>query len=263
MPTSRSAGGVSAARRLRRAPVRRAEGRFLVEGPQAVGAAAAAGLLLEAFATADAAAGLDLGVPVTVVGDRALASLADTVTPQGLVGVAATVDRPLAEALAGRPYLVLVLLDARDPGNAGTAIRTADAAGADAVVLARGPEGGSVDIHGGKAVRASAGSIFHVPVATGTWPEVLTSLRGAGLRVRATTTGGRLDLFAADLREPTAWVLGNEAHGLPPQVAAACDETVSIPMRGRAESLNVAAAAAVCLYASARAQEGVSRGEGT
>ncbi|MGH3744942.1 MAG: TrmH family RNA methyltransferase, partial [Mycobacteriales bacterium] len=174
--------------------------------------------------------------------------------PQGVVGVAATVDRPLDQALAGSPRLVVVLLDARDPGNAGTVIRTADAAGADAVVLATGDGGGSVDVHNGKAVRASAGSLFHLPIATGAWPQVLPALRTAGLRVLATAAHGALDLFAADLGGPTAWVLGNEAHGLAAEAVEACDAAVAIPIRGRAESLNVAAAAAVCLYASARAQ---------
>lgn len=250
-------GGVPAARRLRRAAVRRAERRFLVEGPQAVEAADAAGALLAVFATAPAAENLDVGAPVTVVGERALVSLAETVTPQGVVGVAAAVDRPLADALTGRPRLVVVLLDVRDPGNAGTVIRTADAAGADAVVLAT--DDGAVDLHNGKVVRASAGSLFHLPIAVAPWPEVLAALRTAGLRVLATAAAGGLDLFDADsfdadLTEPTAWVLGNEAHGLPPEVAAACDAAVSIPIRGRAESLNLASAAAVCLYASARAQ---------
>lgn len=253
MPSARTVGGVPAARRLRRASARRAERRFLVEGPQAVAAADAAGALLAVFATARAAAGLDLAAPVTVVGERALASLAQTVTPQGVVGVAGSVDRPLAEALAGRPRLVVVLLDARDPGNAGTVIRTADAAGADAVVLAAGAEGGVVDVHNGKVVRASAGSLFHVPVAAASWPDVLAALRAAGLRVLSTSAADGTDLFEADLRGPTAWVLGNEAHGLPADVTRACDAAVTIPILGRAESLNLASAAAVCLYASARA----------
>lgn len=254
MPSAGVVGGVPAARRLRRASVRRAERRFLVEGPQAVAAADAAGALLAVFATAQTAGALDLTTHVTVVGERALASLTETVTPQGVVGVAASVDRPLTAALAGRPRLVVVLLDVRDPGNAGTVIRTADAAGADAVVLAVGAEGGAVDVHNGKVVRASAGSLFQVPIATAPWSDVLAASRAAGLRVLSTSATGGTDLFAADLRGPTAWVLGNEAHGLPPDVAAACDAAVSIPIRGRAESLNLASAAAVCLYASARAQ---------
>ncbi len=246
----RGSGGVAAARRLLRAAVRRAEGRFLVEGPQAVAAAAAAGVLLEAYATAEAAVRHPLDVPVTVVGVRALASLTETVTPQGLVGVATTLDVPLDVALAGSPRLVAVLHDVRDPGNAGTIVRTADAAGADAVVLTAA----AVDVHNGKCVRASAGSVFHLPLAVASWPAVLASLRAAGLQVLATAGTGTTDLHDVDLSGPVAWVLGNEAHGLPPDVLDGCDAAVRIPIRGRAESLNVASAAAVCLYASARAQ---------
>jgi TrmH family RNA methyltransferase len=247
---------VSSARRLLKPGPRRSERRFLVEGPQAVGAAAAAGLLLEVFATAGAAERVAvLNVPVTIVGDRALATLTETVTPQGVVGVAASLDVPLDQALAGEPRLVVVLLDARDPGNAGTIIRTADAAGADAVILADGEEGGSVDVHNGKCVRASAGSVFHLPIAAAPWAEALDAIRVTGLRTLATTGTGDepLDQLAG-LERPTAWVLGNEAHGLPASVVAACDAAVRIPIRGRAESLNVASAAAVCLYASATAQ---------
>lgn len=240
---------MSAARRLLRPTVRRAERRFLVEGPQAVSAAAASGRLLEVYATAAAAADLSLGVPVTIVGERALVSLTETVTPQGLVGVAATLDVPISVALAGEPRLVVVLHDVRDPGNAGTIVRTADAAGADAVVLT----GDAVDIHNGKCVRASAGSVFHLPIAVTEWEDAHHAMRAAGLRVLATSGGAAMSLDEQDLTSPTAWVLGNEARGLPPAVLAAADALVSIPIRGRADSLNVASAAAVCLYASVRA----------
>lgn len=255
-PPGRQPGGVAAARRLLKPQVRRTERRFLVEGPQAVQAAAAAGVLIEVYATAGAAERLPVpGVPLTVVGDRALATLTETVAPQGIVGVAACLDVPLDVALAGRPRLVAVLLDVRDPGNVGTVARTADAAGADAVVLADGEEGGSVDVHNGKVVRASAGSVFHLPIATAPWTEVLSALRTARLRVLATSGSGDTPLGElTGLERPTAWVLGNEAHGLPATVVGQCDAAVRIPIRGRAESLNVASAAAVCLYASSTAQ---------
>ncbi len=247
MPASRSAGGVSAVRRLLRPQVRRAERRFLVEGPQGVAAAAAAGLLLEVYATEQAAGRLDLDVPVTVVGDRALASLTETVTPQGVVGVAASIDVPLERALAGA-RLVVVLHEVRDPGNVGTIVRSADAAGADAVLLT----GDAVDVHNGKVVRASAGSVFHLPIAVAPLDEALSSLRRGGLTVLATTGSADRTIDETDLTRPTAWLLGNEAHGLPAAVLAAADEAVRIPIHGRAESLNVASAAAVCLYASSR-----------
>lgn len=195
--------------------------------------------------------------PVSLVTDRAAAVLSDTVTPQGIVAVCDTVDVSLDSALAataGSPRLVAVLVQVSDPGNAGTVIRTADAAGASAVVLA----GDAVDPHNGKCVRASAGSLFHLPVAVHRDPaHVVAAARAAGLRVLAATGRGSLDLDEAVeaglLAGPAAWLFGNEAHGLDAEVADAADHTVRVPVYGAAESLNLATAAAVCLYASARA----------
>jgi TrmH family RNA methyltransferase len=155
--------------------------------------------------------------------------------------------------LPPEPRLVAVLHGVADPGNAGTVIRTADAAGADAVVLTAG----SVDPYTGKCVRASAGSLFHLPVVTGVEADnAFPLLRATGLTVLATAADGTddLDRLADDggLVGPVAWVFGNEAHGLPTDVLAAADRTVRIPIRGRAESLNLATAAAVCLFATAR-----------
>lgn len=263
-PLTRRAPRVAAARALSRASVRAEQGAFLAEGPQAVREALAAGdRVRELFATADAAirhgatvaaaAGQD--VPVTVVDDRAMALLSDTVTPAGLIAVCRTLDTPLADVLRGAPRLVAVLVEVRDPGNAGTVVRTADAAGADAVVFA----GSTVDPYNGKLVRASAGSLFHLPVVRTADPgAVVEQLRAAGLAVLAAAGTGELDLDElADtgaLQRPTAWLLGNEAHGLDTALAAAADARVRVPIRGRAESLNLAVAAAVLMYASARAQ---------
>ena len=147
----------------------------------------------------------------------------------------------------------MVAADVRDPGNAGTVIRTADAVGADAVVLA----GHSVDAYNPKTVRASVGSLFRLPLALAPDPAALVAeLQSAGLAVLAADGTGELDLFAADeqLRRPVAWLFGNEAWGLPPELAALADHRVRIPIPGRAESLNLATAAAVCLYATARAR---------
>ena len=158
----------------------------------------------------------------------------------------------LAERLAGA-RLVAVLAEAQDPGNAGTIIRTADAAGADAVVLVRG----SVDATNPKVVRSTAGSLFHLPVLTGAGlGEVLEALDGAGLAVLAADGSGPVGLFDADelLTRPCAWLFGNEARGLAPEALECAEAVVSVPVLGAAESLNVAAAAAVCLYASVRAQ---------
>lgn len=165
---------------------------------------------------------------------------------------AESAEAGLAERLAGA-RLVAVLAEAQDPGNAGTIIRTADAAGADAVVLVRG----SVDATNPKVVRSTAGSLFHLPVLTGAGlGEVLEALDGAGLAVLAADGSGPVGLFDADelLARPCAWLFGNEARGLAPEALERAEAVVSVPVLGAAESLNVAAAAAVCLYASVRAQ---------
>jgi len=204
-------------------------------------------------ALADAARAAD--VPVHLVSGEVMASLAQTVTPQGVVAVARFRDAPLADVVAARPRLVAVLAAVRDPGNAGTVLRAADAAGADAVVFADA----SVDPYNGKCVRASAGSLFHLPFALGgPAAQVTAALRAAGLRVLAAAGSAEGDLDALDdaggLAGPTAWLFGNEAWGLPDDVLALADEAVRVPIHGRAESLNLATAATVCLYASARAQ---------
>ncbi|RZQ63249.1 RNA methyltransferase [Amycolatopsis suaedae] len=234
-------------------------GRFLAEGVQAVREALAHGTVHELFVT-EAAAGRQpelltraagSGVRVTFVTDRAAQLLSDTVTPQGLVAVCDTVDVGLSAALAGSPRLVAVLAGVADPGNAGTVLRVADAAGADAVVFA----GGTVDPHNGKCVRASTGSLFHLPVARHRdVAEAIAACRAAGLRVLAADGYAESALdTAADLHEPSAWLFGNEAHGLPADVLALADRGVRVPLYGAAESLNLATAAAVCLYASALA----------
>ncbi|MBQ0897834.1 RNA methyltransferase [Micromonospora sp. U56] len=254
---------VAAARRLHRRRDREATGRFLAEGPQAVREALArAGTVAELFGTpaaldryADlAATAARADVPVSEVTDEALAALAETVAPQGLVAVCRHLDVPLETALAAGPRLVAVLAEIRDPGNAGTVLRTADAAGAGAVVFA----GDAVDPYNGKCVRASAGSLFHLDVVRAADPRaVVEALHAAGLSIFATTGYGDSDLDDlidyGRLAAPTAWLFGSEAHGLPEELTAAADARVRVPLHGRAESLNLAAAAAVCLYASARA----------
>ncbi len=204
----------------------------------------------------------DAGIPVHVVSGEIMDELAQTVTPQGVLAVCGFVDVPLAQVTKPAPTLVALLANVRDPGNAGTVLRTADAAGAHAVVFADA----SVDPYNGKCVRASAGSLFHLPVVAGARLEdAVDAMRDAGLRIVAADgrAGRSLDdpEVQARLAEPTAWMFGNEAWGLPPELVALADEPVAVPIYGRAESLNLAAAAAVCLYASARAQR-VHRAEG-
>ncbi|MEV5649953.1 RNA methyltransferase [Nocardia sp. NPDC052254] len=265
---------VVSAVKLHRAAARRKSGAFLAEGANSVAAALDTGRATELFYSPRAAerehelvaTAAALGVRTTAVSERAAEHLGETVTPAGLVAVCRLVDVPLSQVVSRaaspdsdmpvRSRLLAVPVQMADPGNAGTLIRVADAVGADGVVLA----GDSVDPHNGKCVRACAGSLFHVPIARERdMDAVLGALRDNGITVLATTARGEVDLDDADelLRDAgesggTAWLFGNEAHGLDPAVAARADHRVRIPIHGRAESLNLAAAAAICLYADAR-----------
>ncbi len=251
MLTERSARVVAAVK-LHRHIARRRANRFLAEGPNLVEAASRRGLVRDVFVTESAAqryvALLDgHPAPVHLVTDRAARALSDTVTPAGLVAVCEPPAVDLAEVLAETPRLIAAAVGIGEPGNAGTLVRVADGMGAAAVILG----GHSVDPYNGKCLRASAGSIFSIPVVI--VPDVgLAALRAAGLQVLAATLTGEISLEDADLAVPTAWLFGPESRGLPAEVADAADHRVRIPMRGGAESLNVAAAAAICLYQSAR-----------
>lgn len=208
--------------------------------------------MVEVFAT-DAArerfAATLVDVDVAPITERAAKSLSDTVTPVGLYAVCTPPAVSLDAVLASGPRLVLVAVATSEPGNAGTLIRIADAMGADAVVLT----GDSVDPFNGKCLRASAGSIFGLPVLESSDPaSLISTLQAAGLTVRATTLDAESVLDDVDLTRPTAWLFGSEAHGLAADVAVLADERVRVPMWGTAESLNVAAAAAICVYESAR-----------
>jgi TrmH family RNA methyltransferase len=263
---------LKAARRLTKRAFRQRERAFLAEGPQAVAEAFSSGTRIsDLFVTVPArsrhsdlvTAIAGAGIGVHTVSGEVMDELAQTVTPQGLLAVCDFIDVPLTELVPkvpkpqGGPVLSLVALlaNVRDPGNAGTVLRTADAAGAHAVVFADA----SVDPYNGKCVRASAGSLFHLPVVAGArLTDAVAAMREAGLRIVAADgrTGRSLDEpdVQARLAEPTAWMFGNEAWGLPPELVELADEPIAVPIYGRAESLNLAAAAAVCLYASARAQ---------
>ncbi|MGH3741269.1 MAG: TrmH family RNA methyltransferase [Actinomycetes bacterium] len=262
VPLTERTPRVAAARRLRRRRRREETRRFLAEGPQAVREALVEGVAVDLFAVPELTARhselisqANSGeVAVHWVTERALASLCDTVTPQGVVAVCQMSDVTLGHVLRPAPKLVAVLAEVSDPGNAGTVARTADAAGAEAVWFTER----SVDPYNGKCVRASAGSLFHLRVATGGDAAAgLRQLRAAGLQVLAASGAGETDLEqladTGGLAAPTAWVFGSEAHGLSSDVMRAADKRVRAPIHGRAESLNLAAAAAVCLYASAKA----------
>jgi TrmH family RNA methyltransferase len=263
---------VKGVRSLTGRSARQRQGRFLAEGPQAVREAVSAGVALELYATADAvlrhpeilAGAVTAGrAKAWLVTDEVLAAMTDTVTPQGLVAVCPVRTSTLDEVLGASPRLVAVLDRVQDPGNAGTVLRAADAAGADAVVLTQG----SVDPFNPKCVRSTAGSLFHLPVVVGVaLADVVTALQRTGSTVLAADGEGVEDLDdladaavlgtsgRVDLRRRTAWVFGNEAAGLDEAGRALADAVVRVPLHGRAESLNLATAAVVCLYASARAQ---------
>ena len=245
---------MAAAVKLHRHIGRRRAARFLAEGPNLVEAALRRGLVSGVFATESAMSrfgAMLTGTPVHLVTERAAKALSDTVTPVGLVAVCSVPETTLDDVVAASPRLVAVAVEISEPGNAGTLIRIADAMGADAVVLA----GHSVDPYNGKCLRASAGSIFSIPVASDDDAAgAIRKLRGGGLQVLATTVDGELSLDDADLSGPTAWLFGPEAHGLPTELAAMATHRVHIPMPGSAESLNVAAAASICMYQSARAR---------
>jgi TrmH family RNA methyltransferase len=267
-PLSPKSGRVKTARRLARRSSRAEERLFLAEGAKALTEALPApGGVVEVFATEAASeqyAALrkavdEAGVPWLHVSDDAIAALSGAITPQGIVAVCRFIDVDLDTVLdstvvgAHHPTVV-ICADVRDPGNAGTVIRTADAAGAVGVVLS----GNSVDLYNDKTVRATVGSLWHLPICVGAAPvESVRRAQAAGFTVLAADGAGETDLFDAAasglLDRPVAWLFGNEAWGLPDDVASQADHRVSIPILGRAESLNLSTAAAVCLYASARA----------
>ncbi|MBN9186137.1 RNA methyltransferase [Microbacterium sp.] len=252
---------VRAVAKLTKRSARSETGLFLLEGPQAVREALAyrPEAIVELFATPSAlerhvdlrAAAAAAGIEVAYSTEAVLDAMADTVTPQGVVAVARQFPTSVRDVFAAGPRLVAICEEVRDPGNLGTIIRAADAAGADAVVLT----GRTVDPYNPKVVRATTGSLFHVPVSLGgELADVAAAARAAGLRVVAADVKGE-DLLAAraagDLARPTAWLFGNEARGLTAEALALADGALRLPLYGRAESLNLATAASVCLYESA------------
>ena len=263
-----SANLLRSARRLQRRKERERAGQFLAEGPQAVAEALAAGAAVEILVAdevvqrhgrlLDRAVGDGIRVSVGPAG--ALTDLTDTVHPQGLLAICRSIDVPLAEALTGSPRLVVLCDQVRDPGNLGTVVSCADAFGADALLVSRD----SVDLYNPKAVRASTGSLFHLPLAVEVdLDEAVCHARAAGLAVLG-ADGGALETTedlarSGVLARPVLWVLGNEAWGLPAERANRMDRLVGLPMYGRAESLNLATAAAVLLYATATAQRASER----
>ncbi len=255
---------------LARRDARSSERRFVVEGAKAIGEALDAGAAVESVLVDDervadaerrvvqrAAAA---GAAVVELERGVMARVAGTVAPQGVMAVVEMVDVALGDVPPASRDLVVVCAEVRDPGNLGTIVRTAGAAGAGAVVSCSG----SVDLYNPKTVRASAGAVFHVPVVAGPdAEEVLDELGRWGLWRWGTVPRGGRDYAAADLAGPVALTLGNEAHGLPPAVSSRLDGLLSIPMAGPAESLNVAATAAVLCFEAARQRRAPLRLDGT
>ncbi len=258
-PKSAKVKGVA---RLHQKDARAETGLFLLEGPQGLKELIREpDLALEVFATAAALAKYSTEfealrrarVEIVEVSEDVLDKMADTQNPQGVVAVLKQLDAELSDLLATSPNLVAVLEQVRDPGNAGTVIRAADAAGADGVVLTKE----SVDLYNSKLVRSTAGSLLNVPTVAEVDPqEMLEALKAAGMQIYVADAGGDVltDIPSEELAKPTAWVFGNEAHGVSELAKELSDRVVALPIYGSAESLNLATAASVCLYASAFAQ---------
>ena len=259
-----SAAKVRGVAKLAKKDARSETGLFLLEGPQGLKEVVARPkLIVEVFATEEA---LDryadlfdklksARVEVHQVSERALKSMADTSAPQGVVAVCQQVDVPFDSVLEPSAKLLVLLANIRDPGNAGTVLRAADAAGAGAVILSSN----SVDVYNPKVVRSTTGSIFHLPIVTEVDSvDAIRRAREAGFQIFAADGAGTpiTDVSTEKLAKPTLWVFGNEAWGFEPEVLGAVDEVVSLPIYGSAESLNLATAASVCLYESAFAQNG-------
>ena len=260
-PKSNKVRGVA---KLNKKDARSETGLFLLEGPQGLAEALASPkLIVEIFATEEAqekhaellqraaAARID----VQSVSEAVLKVLCDTNTPQGVLAVCRQLDVTLESVIETKPQLVALLANIRDPGNAGTVLRAADAAGADAVIFSEN----SVDVYNPKVVRSTTGSLFHLPVVIGVSIEsAIAELKNSGLQVFAANGGGQLlpELDKTELGKPTVWVMGNEAWGFEQETLDLVDKQVAVPIYGEAESLNLATAASICLYASAFAQNG-------
>lgn len=279
---------VKAVARLATRAGRKVTGHYLVEGPQAVrealkAEAATGSVIVSVYATETFldnssefrdllhAAQLD----AREVTEDVLSAMADTITPQGIIAVARIQEHSLADLLASKPRLIAVLCRVQDPGNAGTILRAADAAGADAVIFTQG----SVDIYNPKTVRSTVGSLFHLPVLGQiNFTDLVDAASTQGIQLLAADGYAEHDLDLLqdaavhrrsgvaveptgpepDLSAPSAWFFGNEGQGLSSEEKAAADFSIAAPLYGVAESLNVSTAATLCLYASARAQRTLS-----
>ena len=248
--------------KLTKKDARSSTGLFLLEGPQGLKEALdRPKLIVELYATEDAVERYpdlferaeNARIQVQLVSEPVLKALTDTTTPQGVVAVCEQIDVTLQDIIDAKPQLVALLANIRDPGNAGTVLRAADAAGADAVIFSVN----SVDVYNPKVVRSTTGSLFHLPFAVDIEiADAISALKAAGLQVFAANAGADQipDLLEGTLAKPTTWVFGNEAWGFEQSTLDLVDREVGVPIYGAAESLNLATAASICLYASAFAQ---------
>ena len=238
---------------------RRPDGKFFIEGLHIVAEALRAGMLERVIYSESAlktAEGKDLvgrlissDIPIEEASEKVIRSLSDVETPQGIAASARPKVSDIGSLFEDDNPLIVVACGIQDPGNLGTIIRTADAAGASGAVITSG----SVDPYNDKAVRASAGSIFHLnTVRFDDIIGLVSALKRRGVRVISTYPGAEKIYYDADFRKPTAVILGNEAQGLPADIEKLSDETVSIPIIGGAESLNAAVSGAVIIYEALR-----------
>jgi len=248
-----------------RRSTRQAEKVFVVEGTKVLAEALRAGAEIESVFIDSQAAGpaeravaaacAEAGIRVLELRPGVLGRASDTVTPQPVAATVRMVDVGFADLRSARLDLIVICVDVRDPGNLGTILRSAGAAGAGAVVCCAG----SVDLYNPKTVRSSAGMLFHVPVVAGAdATQVLDEAGRWGLQRWGTAVDQGRHYTEVDLAAPVALVLGNEAHGLPRTVGMHLDGMLTIPMAAGAESLNVATTAAVLCFEAARQRRAAS-----
>lgn len=247
---------VKAAAQLKQKKYRREQGLFLAEGLRTVEEAVAADAVDSIFYKVDAderigtvvAEAEAQGAKSYCVSERVLTKIADTETPQGVIALCKIKENSFDELLLQKK-LLLVLDRISDPGNLGTILRTADAAGAVGVVLLAG----CADVYAPKTVRATMGSVFHIPIVSGIEEEsFVSSAHKAGYQVLVTCLDGLENLYDADLSGSLALVMGNEIKGVSEGLLAAADKRIYIPMAGRAESLNVSVASGIVLFEALR-----------
>ena len=238
------------------------ENLFLAEGPHLVEMAAAAGSIIsEVFYTHEYGstdtgkvllAGLAVAAPspgtIIEVPDNVLSKIADTQAPQGILALVSAGECTLDKLVLGKRPLITVCDGISDPGNLGTIIRVSDAAGADAVIIL--PD--SCDPYSPKAVRATAGSIFNVPVISAGCEEFADFMTANNITIYAADVRAEKSLYEIDLRRSCALVFGNESRGVSECLLEKAEASLKIPIAGRAESLNAAMSAAICLYEAVR-----------